>query len=82
MNPETNHLVSDVMLSALVRERRAAYELVPASLEGEARMLLGGQSSIRVPRSSKSPLAKWAAEKRRKKRQMQRESRRVNRSKS
>jgi len=79
VNIDSNELVTAEMLKAMSKERRARYTPVPDDLLAEASAALRGAQTVHVPRSSKSPLAKWAAEKRRKHRQMARESRRANR---
>ena len=82
MNPENNHLVDVVAhfggdFSAAAK---AGYVAVPDHLSKRAEKLLHGRSEVRVPRSGNDPLTKWAAEKRRNRRKMARESRRANRA--
>jgi hypothetical protein len=79
MNTDTNHLVTSTTLARMTASERAAYTPVPDHLSRRAMNLLGKEQGVYVPRSSKSPLAKWAAEQRRKRRKMQRENRRRNR---
>jgi hypothetical protein len=79
MNITTNEVVTAAWLERLPMEERASYIPVPEHLSKAAHRVLGHSQSAHVPRSSKSPLAKWAAEKRRKRRQMERASRRANR---
>ena len=79
VNIDTNEVVTAAELARMSPRERAAFAVVPDYLSRQAKRVLGHTDRAYVPRSSKSPLAKWAAEQRRKRRQMQRESRRANR---
>ena len=79
MNIDTNELVTAAEMARMSAAERSRFTPVPEHLSKAAHKALGHSQRVRIPRDCKSPLAKWAAEKRRKRRQMQRESRKANR---
>jgi len=72
MNPHTGHLTTNVVLDL-------GYYPVPDYLRGHATKALGGRKETHVNLKAETPLAKWAATKRRNKRRAARHSRKVNR---
>lgn len=77
MNPNTGHLVD---LEKLPEFRNAPeYEPVPAHLYDEAVRRLAGKAETYVPKQSRSPLARHAAERRKAKRKAAKLARRRNR---
>jgi hypothetical protein len=80
MDISRNHLVSAEMFAEMEGPERERYTVVPEHLTGPARRLLGNRKEVHVSRAAANPVAKWAAEKRRAKRQMQRQSRKRNRA--
>lgn len=79
MNIDTNHLASADAFASTAEAFKAGYIPVPDHLSKRAEKLLHGRSGVHVPRSGNHPLTKWAADKRRKRREMTRQSRRANR---
>ncbi len=80
MDTSNNRLVTEEFLLGKTPKEREQYTMVPPELEPEAQRLLAGRQEATVPKSSKSPVARWAAAQRRDKRKMQKESRRRNRA--
>lgn len=79
MNIDTNELVSYAELQRMSAQERSRFTPVPDHLSKAAHKALGHTGRVHIPRDCKSPLAKWAAEKRRKRRAMARASRKANR---
>lgn len=80
MNTDTGHLVD---LEKMPEFRgRPGYAAVPEHLREEAIRELRGLPETYVPKRGRSQLARYAAEQRRARRQMQKQSRRKNRGRS
>lgn len=77
MNCNSNHLVSS--FADLPQDEKKAYEMVPEYLRGAARRKLAGKSEAQVSLNSGGKLSRWAASKRKKKRQAEKAARRANR---
>lgn len=80
MNTQTNHLVSWDKFMSLTD--KTGYQEVPQNLQEEAKIALGGNDDVYVPKRSGSNLAKWSAGQRKRNRarnKMQSQSRKRNR---
>jgi hypothetical protein len=73
MAPDTGHIVTSLALM----KPGDSYEILPPSLQGDARDALGGAAEGYAPPTGK--LSKWAASRKASRRRMAKESRRKNR---
>jgi len=80
MNTDTGHLV-DMNFDEMKRlyEKNTDYEPVPKNLRHAAGRKLNGKKEAMVSLTSGGKLSRWAASKRKKKRQMAKASRQANR---
>jgi hypothetical protein len=74
MSPDSGHLI-DTKVYGLP----AGYEVLPDDLQGAARRKLAGRSEAHVSKNSGGKLSRWAAGRRKARRQTAKESRRRNR---
>jgi hypothetical protein len=74
MAPDSGHLID---LST--HELKPGYEVLPDGLQGAARRHLNGRSEVYVSKTSGGKLSRWAAGRRKARRQAAKESRRRNR---
>jgi hypothetical protein len=74
MSPDSGHLI-DTKVHGLPE----GYEVLPGELQGAACRALGGRSETHVSKTSGGRLSKWAAGRRKARRQMARDSRKRNR---
>jgi hypothetical protein len=74
MSPDSGHLI-DTKVHGLP----SGYEVLPDDLQGAGRRALGGRSETHVSKTSGGRLSKWAAGRRKARRQMRKSSRKRNR---
>lgn len=80
MNPDTGHIVSLPDTEEMMRiYKDMGYEPIPEELQPAANKKLAGQNEAFVSLTSGGKLSKWAADKRKIRRKMARESRKRNR---
>jgi hypothetical protein len=77
MNSSTGHLVADI--GSVESQLRNAYDPVPKSLQAAALQELKGREQAYVDLQAPTPLAKFAAKRRKVKRKIAKASRRRNR---
>jgi hypothetical protein len=74
MAPNTGHLVN-----LAVTNLQPGYEVLPDELQGAARRVLQGRDEAYVSLTSGGKLSRWAAQRRKARRQMAKNSRKKNR---
>jgi hypothetical protein len=78
MNVDTNHLIQ-LQEQKLKEYQDKGYEEIPPELYAAAQQKLAGRSEVYVSKTSGGKLSKWAADKRKAKRKMAKQSRKRNR---
>lgn len=79
MNPDTGHLIRLENDEEMQRLVGYGYERVPEELEGAAKRKLASRNEAWVSLTSGGRLSRWAAQRRKARRRMAKESRRRNR---
>ena len=78
MNPDTGHLKA--LDEETAKSLEEGYEKVPEELNRAARRKLNGRSDAHVSLTSGGKLSKWAAQKRKNRNKMAKQSRKANRA--
>ena len=70
MNPDTNELVRIDEIDELLNYQKKGFIPIPQTLHKAARLMLGDKKKAVVSRTSGGKLSRWAAKKRRQKKEL------------
>lgn len=79
MNSDTNQLRVFFSHEDLANLTSEGFEQIPPELENAAKVKLAGRTEATVSRNSGGKLSKWAAQRRKARRKMEKQTRRANR---